>query len=431
MSLLIKNGLLTDPVTGMNKKKADILIEGQKIKSIGSSLKAGSKIKTYDARGAIVSPGLFDMHVHLREPGQENKEKISTGTRSAAMGGFTSLLCMPNTAPVIDSVLGLKFIQMLASKEGVVRVYPAGAITQGQHGKELTEIGDMIEQGALALSDDGHCVMDADLMKRALDYSRMFGIPLIQHAEDTNLAEDGQINEGYMSTITGLKGIPSLAEEVIIARDILLSGYVPGRIHFAHISTKGSAELIRTAKKKSSFITCEVTPHHFSLTEEKLSDFDTNYKMNPPLRTEADRKAMIRGLKDGTIDVIASDHAPHTIFEKEREFDFAPFGIIGLETLVPLSFTELVKPGHLTEIQVIEKLTKNPSRILGLPCEGLKPGAPADITVIDMKTIREYKKEDIISKGCNTPFIGASLIGWPILTVVDGKVIMQNRKLLV
>ena len=431
MNLIIKNGIIVDPFNNVENQKADIKIENNIIVQVSDSISPKKSEQVYDAKGCYVTPGLLDMHGHLREPGREDKEKISTGTRSAAMGGFTEIAAMPNTIPPIDNVTGLKFVQMLAEKEGVVHVHPIAAITKGQKGETLTEMGDLFEQGAVAFSDDGYSVQNAELMRRALEYSKMFNVPIIEHAEDKNLAEGGMINEGSVSTLTGLKGIPSVAEDAIIARDLLLAEYTQAKLHIAHISTKKSVELIREAKKKGVSVTCEVTGHHFSLNEELLSSFDSNLKMNPPLRSQEDVEALIDGLKDGTIDAIVSDHAPHTIFEKEREFDYAPFGIIGFETLVPLTFTNLVHTKKLSVYEVITRFTKNPYAILNLSSQGLVKDAIANISVINPDLELKYNKEDIVSKSCNSPFIGKTFKGWPVLTVVEGKVIMQDRKILV
>jgi dihydroorotase len=430
LGILIRNGTLIDPITRQVDKQSDILISGDRISGVAPSIKPGPKDEVFEAKGMFVTPGLMDMHSHLREPGRADKEKVYTGTRSAAMGGLTAVAAMPNTDPPIDSVVGVKFLQMLAHKEGAVRIYPIAAITKARAGEELTEIGDLVEEGAVAVSDDGQSVMNAELMRRALEYCKMFTIPVIQHSEDSHLAEGGQMNEGSISAVTGLKGIPSSAEEVIIARDILLAKYTGGHLHCAHVSTKGAVELIRRAKNDGVNVTCEVTGHHFSLTEESLRSFDTNFKMNPPLRTAEDVKAVIEGLKDGTIDCIVSDHAPHTIYEKEQEFDYAPFGIIGFETLVPLAFTHLVHTGIMKPVDVIRKFLA-PYKILNLKCEGLKEGAEADITVIDPNLEFTYKKEDIVSKSVNTPFIGTKFKGAPVLTIVGGQVVMKDRKILI
>jgi dihydroorotase len=430
MSLLIKNGTVTDPANGILGRKLDLLIDGGIVKRLAEGIAPGPSDEVYDAEGCVVAPGFIDIHTHMREPGREDEERVHSGTRAAAMGGFTSIAAMPNTTPVTDSVVGVKFVQMLAEKEGVVNVYPVAAITKKQEGEELTEIGDLVDEGAVAVSDDGTCVMNAELMRRALEYARMFKVTVIQHAEDRNLAEGGMMHEGAVSLRIGLKGIPSIAEETIVSRDILLAEYTSGRLHIAHASTRGTIELVRGAKKKGLAVTCEVTGHHFSLTDDLLEGFDANYKMNPPLRSREDVDAIVAGLKDGTVDCIVSDHAPHTIFEKEQEFDYAPFGIIGLETLVPLAFTHLVKPGKLTVPQVVEKFT-NGYKVLNIPFAGLKEGAKADVTVVDPSLEFEYKLESIVSKSRNSPFIGTRFTGAPVLTVVAGRVIMKDRKLTV
>jgi len=428
MGFLIKEATLLDPINSENGSVRDILVENGRIVRIGENIQTKGH-EVFDCKGKYVTPGLIDMHCHLREPGREDEEKIQTGTRSAAMGGFTSVAAMPNTTPPVDSVLGVKFVQMLATREGIVNVYPIAAITKKMEGEELTEIGDLTAQGAVAISDDGLCVMNAELMRRALEYSKMFDIPVIQHSEDKNLSADGMMNEGEISLWLGLKGIPSVAEEVIVSRDILLAKYTSGRLHVAHVSTKGSVELIRKAKQEKIKVTCEVTPHHFTLTDSCLKTFDSRYKVNPPLRSEEDREAIIEGLKDGTIDAIATDHAPHTIFEKEQEFDYAPFGMIGFETAVPLVFTELVHKKILSPYVAIKKLLEG-YKILNIRNEGLREGARADITVIDPDFVFTYKKEDIISKSCNTPFIDREFRGAPILTMVGGRVVMKERKIL-
>jgi dihydroorotase len=428
MGILIKNGTILDPVNGINGRKADILVEDAKIVRIAEGIpSAGHDV--FDAAGSYVVPGLIDMHCHLREPGREDEERIQTGTRSAAMGGLTAVAAMPNTNPVIDSLVGVKFVQMLAAREGAVNVHPIAAITKRMEGEELTEIGDLTAQGVVGISDDGLCVMNAELMRRALEYAKMFDIPVIQHSEDKSLAEGGAMHEGAVSIKTGLKGIPSLAEEIIVSRDIQLSRYTGGRLHVAHVSTKGSVELIRQARKQGVPVTCEATPHHFTLTHECIETFDSNYKVNPPLRSKEDVEAIIEGLRDGTIDAIASDHAPHTVFEKEQEFDYAPCGMIGFETMVPLVFTELVHKGRLTAFQAVEKLLAGYA-ILNIRTEGLREGGLADITVIDPGFEFVYRKEDIVSKSCNSPFLGRTFRGAPVLTMVRGRTVMKDRKIL-
>lgn len=426
MRLLIKNGRVIDPFNNIDEQ-LDIYIEGGRIKKVGKNL----DIKTdeiYDANGKIVTPGLIDMHTHLREPGYESKEKIVTGTKSAAAGGFTAVVCMANTDPVIDNQATVKLIHYIAENEGIVKVYPVAAITKGMKGEELTEFGDLHRVGVVGFSDDGKPVMNAEIMRRALEYSKMFDLPVMNHCEDLNLSADGTVNEGYYSTIKGLKGIPSIAESVMVARDLLLAKYTSGKLHLLHITTRESVELIRKAKQEKVDVTAEVTPHHFSLTDKEIVNYDTNYKVNPPLRSEEDRKELVEALKDGTIDVIASDHAPHTIFEKDKEFNYAPFGIIGLETVVPLVFMNLIEPGHLTPMQAIEKLTKNPAQITKIKDTGIEEGGVADITVIDPQLELIYKKEMIASKGINSPFIDKKLKGFAVLTIVDGKIVMKRDK---
>ncbi len=428
MKLIIKNGRVIDPFNNIDEK-LDILIENGRIKKLGKSINEEG-CDVYDAKNKIVSPGLIDMHTHLREPGYESKEKIMTGTMSAAMGGFTSIVCMANTNPVIDNQATVRLINYIAENEGVVKVYPIAAVTKGMNGEELTEFGDLYRVGVVGFSDDGNPVMNAEIMRRALEYAQMFDLPILSHCEDKNLASDGTVNEGYYSTVRGLKGIPTVAESTMVARDILLAKYTGGRLHILHLSTKESVKLVANAKKEKVNVTAEVTPHHFSLSDKEIVDYNTNVKMNPPLRSEEDRKALINGLKDGTIDVIASDHAPHTVFEKDKEFNYAPFGIIGLETVVPLVFMNLVSPKFLTIPQAIEKLTKNPAKILKLKKMGIKENEIADITVINPELEIVYTQDKIVSKAVNSPFLGKKLKGFPVLTVVDGKIIMRDRKLL-
>lgn len=427
MSLLIKNGHVVDPVNNVDEI-LDILIEGKYIKKIGKNIKSSSK-EVFDAKNKIVTPGLIDMHTHLREPGQEQKEKIATGTASAAMGGFTTIVCMANTNPPVDSPSTIRLIHYIAEQEGIIKVCPVACVTKGLNGKELTEFGDLYEVGIVALSDDGKPIMNAELMRRAMEYSTMFDLPILDHCEDLTLNADGQVNEGYYSTIKGLKGNPYIAESVMVARDILLAKFTNARLHIQHVSAKRSIELIEYAQANDTKVTAEATPHHFSLTEKETVNYDSNFKVNPPLRSEIDKQAVINGLKKGIVDVIASDHAPHTQFDKEKEFDKASFGMIGLETLVPIVFMNLIEPKHLTLMEAVKKITINPAKILKLKYNGIKNNEIADITVIDPKMEITYKREDIVSKGKNSPFIGKKLKGLPVLTVVEGKVVMKNRKL--
>jgi len=432
LKLVIRNGRVVDPKNKIDRK-VDILIENGKIVKIGEStqFRPGDVTRstvTIDATEKVVAPGLIDMHTHLREPGREDEETIASGTRAAAQGGFTSICCMPNTQPVIDSVSGVKFISTTASQEGVVNVYPIGSITKAQKGEELAEIGKMRIAGIVGISDDGSPVMNTQIMRRALEYAKMFNLPVISHCEDLNLSMDGVMNEGFTSTILGLKGIPRQAEEIIVARDIALAELTGGKLHLAHISTRRSVELICQAKRKKVKVTCETAPHYFSLSEEDVRDYNTNTKTNPPLRTKDDIKALCEGLADGTIDCIASDHAPHLEEEKDLEYNIAPFGIIGLETMVPLIITNLVNRKILSLGEAIAKLTVNPANILGLEKGSLSIGSDADITIIDLN-LRKRIGNEFISQSRNSPFIGMELQGFPVATIVGGRVVMENGKI--
>jgi len=426
MELIIKNGRVVDPYTKKDEV-LDIYIKDGIIKKIGKNLDIKCE-KEFNAKNMIVTPGLIDIHTHLREPGYESKERISTGTKSAACGGFTAVVCMPNTNPPIDNQAAVKLIHYIAENEGFVKVYPVAAVTKGLAGEELTEFGDLYRVGVVGFSDDGNPIKNSEIMRRALEYAKMFDLPIMDHCEDIQLSNDGTINEGYYSTIKGLKGIPTVSESVIVARDILLTKYTQSKIHLLHITTKDSVELIKIAKEEKVKVTSEVCPHHFALSDKDIPGYDTNYKVNPPLRSEEDRKALIAGLKDGTIDVIASDHAPHTIFEKEKEFNYAPFGIIGLETVVPLTFMHLIEPGHLSIMEAISKLTINPAKILNIKRNNITEGEVADITVINPNLELIYKKELIASKSINSPFINKKLKAFPVLTIVQGKIIMEREK---
>ena len=433
MKSIIRNGRVVDPKNKIDKK-VDILIENGKIAKIGESsqFRPGEVTRstiTIDATGKVVTPGLIDMHTHLREPGREDEETIASGTRAAAQGGFTSICCMPNTQPVIDSVSGVKFILTTASQEGVVNVYPIGSITKGQKGEELAEIGKMRIAGIVGISDDGKPVMNAQVIRRALEYANMFNLPVISHCEDLNLSLDGVMNEGFTSTILGLKGIPRQAEEIMVARDIALAELTGGKLHLAHITTRRSVELVGQAKKKRISVTCETAPHYLSLSEEDVRGYNTNTKTNPPLRTKDDIKALCEGLADGTIDCIASDHAPHLDVEKDLEYNMAPFGIIGLETMLPLIITNLVRKKILSLNEAIAKLTVNPANILGLEKGSLSIGSDADLTIIDLNLEKKVGNE-FTSQSKNSPFIGWELQGFPVVTIVGGKVVMKDGKLM-
>jgi dihydroorotase len=427
MKTLIKNGYIVDPASAAMEIK-DILIADGKIAAIGKEIKeTGAEV--IDARGMHILPGLVDAHCHLRDPGLEYKEDIASGTRSAAKGGFTSIACMPNTSPVTDNQAVIQYIINKAKTEGVVHVYPIGAITKGQKGEELAEIGELKASGAVAVSDDGKPVRNASLMKKALQYAAMFDIKVISHCEDPDLADEGVMNEGYQSTVQGLRGIPSAAEEVMVARELVLAEYTGAPVHIAHVSSELSVDLIRNAKKRGVRVTAETCPHYFALTDEACSGFNTLAKVNPPLRTQEDIEAVIEGLKDGTIDVIATDHAPHHVDEKNVEFNAAANGMVGFETALPLGVTLLVKPGHLTLQQLVEKMCTNPSQVLGIDKGTLETGKAADLTIVALDEKYTVDIRQLASKSKNSPFHGFELSGKVYYTLVDGKVIVRDGEL--
>jgi dihydroorotase len=427
--IIIKNGHLVDNKTGLNGI-FDIAIDEGKITAIEESIEVTQNCDLIDATGKYVIPGLVDAHCHLRDPGFEYKEDIETGARSAAMGGFTSIACMPNTNPVIDNQAVIKFILNKGKQDGIVNVFPIGAITKGQKGEELSEIGELKFAGAVAISDDGKPVKSPSLMKKALMYAAMFDMTVISHCEDLDLAEDGVMNEGYQSTILGLKGIPSAAEEIMVARDLILAEYTKVPIHIAHVSTELAVDLIRNAKRRGVKVTAETCPHYFSITEDACANFNTFAKVNPPLRTQKDVEAIIEGLKDGTIDIIATDHAPHHIDEKRVEFNLAANGMVGFETALPLAITYLVKPGHLTMQQLVDKMCINPSRILGLNKGTIEVGRQADITIVDLDDEYVVDLEKFQSKSKNSPFNGYKLYGTVNSTIVNGKAVVREKVLL-
>lgn len=430
--LLLSGGRVVDPATGLDAPM-DILIADGRIESILPARNASSADKpprgtrVLDLTGKIVTPGLVDMHVHLRDPGQEHKEIIETGTRAAAAGGFTSVACMPNTDPPNDGLALTEYIVGEARRTGVVNVFPIGCVSKGSRGEDLAEIGDMVRGGIVAVSDDGHPVGSSRLMRQALEYTTMFDIPVIDHCEDRSLSAGGVMNEGHVSTVLGLQGIPAAAEEISVDRNIALARLTGGRLHLAHLSTRGSVERVRAAKRDGVPITCEVTPHHLVLTDEAVreSGYDSNTKMNPPLRSEDDRQAVLAAVADGTIDAIASDHAPHHVDEKMREFDAAPFGIIGLETVVPLMMDRLVRAGVIDMQRLVTLLAWNPARILRIDRGCLKQGATADVTVIDPDLERTVDVGRFHSRSRNCPFDGWSLRGWPVTTIVGGCIVHE------
>ena len=420
-SLIIKNGRVIDPANNIDEVR-DVFVVGGKIATA-----AAKDAEVIEAAGRIVTPGLIDMHVHLREPGRSDKETFATGTLCAARGGFTSVVCMPNTTPVADNTGTIAFMKQRAAEAACVNVFPTGAITKELKGEELAPIGSLKKAGVVAITDDGHCVQNDELMRRAVEYAKMFQLPLLDHCQDYDLVADGVMNEGHWSAALGLRGWPSIGEDVIVARNILIAEQVDWHIHCQHISSARSVELIRQAKKRGIKISGEVCPHHFTLTEECMKTYDTNYKMNPPLRTERDRDALLAGLADDTLEIIGSDHAPHCSYEKEVEFDFAPFGIIGLETELALSF-ELVRKKILSLRALVEKFTVNPARLLRLQEGTLSVGANADITVIDPEREWIYDVAQSASKSRNSPFHGWKLRGRALTTVVKGKVVWRETE---
>jgi len=420
MKLLLKGGRVIDPASKIDARM-DVYIEDGKIAGCGKDIKASPGARVVDLTGMIVTPGLIDMHVHLREPGLEYKETIATGCQAAVAGGFTSIACMPNTSPVNDNHSITEFIRRKAVEAGLANVYPIGAISIGSEGRQLTEFWDLREAGAVALSDDGKPVMDAALMRRAMEYSYSLGLPVIQHCEDKNLSAGGLMNEGYYATILGLPGIPAIAEDVMVGRDILIAEYTRTRIHIAHVSTAGAVRLIRDARKRGLNVTAETAPHYFTLTDESLQNYDTNYKVSPPLRCAADVAAIKEGLADGTLDAIACDHAPHGRTDKEVEFEYAANGISGLETSLGLSLN-LVHDGVVTWSELIAKMSRNPARILNLRKGTLAPGSDADITVINPELTWTVDVKAFHSRGKNSPFHGRKMKGRAVLTIVGGDI---------
>lgn len=421
-TLLIHGGRIVDPSQDLDGA-FDLLIEDGAVARIDGKIKKPKDAETFDASGLVVAPGLIDIHVHLREPGQEYKETVRSGTLAAAAGGFTAVACMANTIPANDSRPITEHILLEARRHGFARVYPIGAVTKGLLGQELSEIGEMVRAGAVAVSDDGKPVMNSELMRRALLYAQHFNIPVIQHAEDLNLSAKGVMHEGEWSTRLGLAGIPGSAEDVMVARDLLLTEDTGGRYHVAHLSTARSLDLVRWGRSKGIHVTCEVTPHHLLMTDEEVAKtgFSTHCKMKPPLRSERDREAMIQGLTDGSIDCIASDHAPHSPDEKDVEFNAAPFGILGLETTLPLCLDRLVRPGILSLPRLIELLSTGPARVLGIPGGTLKPGSLADVTLFHPDEEITIRAVDFKSKSRNTPFEGWTLRGRPVATFLGGR----------
>jgi len=421
MNLLIKGGRVIDPSQGLDEV-LDVAVENGLVKEIGKGLAAPAAAEVIDATGKCVTPGLIDMHVHLRDPGLEYKEDIGSGTRAAAAGGFTSVCCMPNTKPAIDNKAIASYIINKAKAEGFCNVFPVGSITYGMNGERMSEMGELKESGCVAVSDDGKPVVNAELMRRSLQYANGIGIMVISHAEELSLVGEGVMNEGFTSTEIGLKGIPRVAEDIATARDVMLAEYTGAPIHIAHVSTKDSVRIIRDAKARGVKVTCETAPHYFTLTDDAVRGYNTNAKMNPPLREAEDVAAIKAGLKDGTIDCIATDHAPHHLDEKDVEFNEAMNGIIGLETSLPLSLA-LVEEGVLSLKQLIEKMSCNPAKIISINRGTLKVGAVADITVFDPSAEWTVEADGLFSKSKNSPFLGWKVKGAAVATVVGGKLI--------
>ncbi|MEG8948043.1 dihydroorotase [Rosettibacter firmus] len=425
MKIILKQVILFNPYQKLNEKN-DLLIEDGIIKKIGGLTDEEWKSsKIFDFENKYCVPGLFDMHVHLREPGREDEETIETGCNAAAAGGFTEIACMPNTNPCIENAEVVRFIKDKAQHH-LVEVYPIGAATVERKGEALSPMYELFEAGAVAFSDDGNAIKNAGILRHALEYSKMFDAPIIEHCEDESLS-NGAMNEGVVSTILGLPAIPNIAEDLIVIRDILMAEFTGAKVHIAHVSSKNAVEFIRQAKKKNIKVTAEVTPHHFTLTDESLKTYDTNFKMSPPLRTQEDIDAIIEGLKDGTIDCIASDHAPHSIEEKEMEFIFAPNGIIGLETQLGLALSELVHKKHLSFSQLIEKLSINPRKILNLPVPLIKTGEKANLTIIDPDLIWTVDVSKFKSKSKNSPFDKRLLTGKSLAVINKGKMFFEDK----
>jgi dihydroorotase len=438
MRMLIRGARVIDPVNGLDGVM-DVLIEEGVIRRVGPPADAGKTRggnpggkapegadRVVEAKGLVVCPGLIDMHVHLREPGREDEETIASGTAAAARGGFTGIACMPNTEPPNDSASVTEFILEQAAKHGLVRVHPIGAISKGRKGEELAEIGELVAAGCAGISDDGSPVASAGLMRRAMEYATMFDIPVIPHCEELTLSQGGVMHEGVVSTQLGLKGIPGVAEAVEVARDILLAEFTGARLHLCHVSAAESVRALRGAKARGLKVTAEVTPHHLALTDQAVWGFSTNTKMNPPLRGAEDQAALREAVADGTIDCIATDHAPHALAEKEQEFDAAPFGVTGLETALGVLLTELYHGKVLTLPQIVERMSVAPARILGLKGKGsLAPGSEADVTLFDPEREWVVEAKQMTSKSKNSAFLGWKLKGAPVMTIVGGKVVWE------
>lgn len=425
MKLIVKRGRVIDPAAGMDAV-ADVLVEDGLIAGVGPDVSAAGA-EVFDAAGLVVAPGFIDMHVHLREPGIEYAETIETGSRAAAAGGFTSICCMPNTLPVNDSATVTSYIVERARRYAVVNVFPIGAITKGSAGEELAAIGSMKAAGVVAISDDGQPVMNSRVMRRAMEYARSFGLPVINHCEDLNLSAEGHMHEGLESVRLGLRGIPAVSEEVMVARDILLAGVTGARYHVAHISSGKALAMVAEARRRRLPVTCEATPHHFSLCDSEMPPYDSNFKMKPPLRSGCDVAALVDGIAAGQVDVIASDHAPHAGSEKMQEFERCPFGVIGLETALGLALERLVHTGKIGLARMVALFTTGPAGVLRLDRGRLAAGAPADLTVFSTELEWTYDVNQSFSRSRNSPFSGHRFRGGPVATIVNGEVVWRRE----
>ena len=426
--LLIRNGRVIDPSQGLDQGM-DVLLENGSVAALGERLDVPSETRVLDAAGLVVAPGFIDLHTHLREPGFEHKETIESGCRAAVAGGFTSLCCMPDTNPVNDDPSVTSFIRKRAEQIGLARVYPVGALSVGLEGEEMAEIGEMVGAGAVAVSDDRRPVTNAQLFRRVLEYARSFDVPVAAHEEDLDLSDGGSMHEGAVSTRIGRRGMPTSAEEVMVARDVLLAELTGGRLHLCHLSTSTALDLVRTAKQRGLAVSCEVAAHQFVLTDEDVAgaNYNPNWKTNPPLRSAADVEAVLQAIYDGTVDAIVSDHEPHHADEKELDFSDAPFGIVGLETAVPLALDRLVHGRVIGLMQLVRLMSTRPAEVFGLPGGSLREGAPADVTVLDLRALRSVDSSTFQSRAHNTPFSGMRLKGWPAATIVGGEIVWQSK----
>jgi dihydroorotase len=423
---LISNGLVVDPAQGIHHQ-LDVLVEDGRIADLRAGIPADQADETIDAGGLVVAPGFVDLHVHLREPGGEGSETIASGTRAAARGGFTTIFAMPNTNPVCDSQTGVAYLQSRAATEGAVKVVPIAAVTIGQKGEELTNLGTLKSAGVGAFSDDGRPIMNAQIMRRALEYTRMLDMPIFEHCEDMNLSGEGVMHEGLMSLRLGLRGIPRVSESIMVARNVALAAATGGHVHICHVSTRESVEAIREGKRNGVRVTAEVSPHHLTLTDDAVADYNTHAKMKPPLCAEEDRVALVAALEDGTIDCIATDHAPHSATAKNDVFDAAPFGVIGMESAFPVLYTEFVRPGRWSLDFLIDRLTIGPARVVNRPLGTIRPGSPADIALLQLDVEHRFDESCLGSKSRNCPWLGRTMAARVAATMVEGHVVWRNE----